>query len=90
VRKMASAGAVCCLWAIAQTRGGPPRQFELKAESPKFWELFAQDAKLEKITGGFGFPKGPVWIRTGSSKRQRRRKEQVVARLPAPIPRQHR
>ena len=28
MRKMASAWA--CLWAIAQTRGGPPRQFELK------------------------------------------------------------
>jgi sugar lactone lactonase YvrE len=58
---MASAGAVCCLWAIAQTRGGPPRQFELKAESPKFWELFVQDAKLENIAGGFGFTEGPVW-----------------------------
>ena len=38
-----------------------PRQFELKAESPKFWELIAQDAKLEKIAGGFGFTEGPVW-----------------------------
>jgi gluconolactonase len=66
VRKMASAGAVCCLWAIAQTRGGPPRQFELKAESPKFWELFVQDAKLEKIAGGFGFTEGPVWDPHGS------------------------
>src|SRR5712671_2500631 len=47
--------------AIAQNKGGPPRQFELKAESPKFWELFAEDAKLEKIAGGFGFTEGPVW-----------------------------
>jgi gluconolactonase len=45
----------------AQNKGGPPRQFELKAESPKFWELIAEDAKLEKIAGGFGFTEGPVW-----------------------------
>src|SRR5580698_8240493 len=50
-----------CLLAIAQNRGGTPRQFELKAESPKFWELFAKDARLEKIAGGFGFTEGPVW-----------------------------
>src|SRR5262249_10507883 len=39
----------------------PPRKFELKAESPKFQELFAPDAKLEKVAGGFGFTEGPVW-----------------------------
>src|SRR5215471_15914120 len=44
-----------------QAKGGPPRQFELKAESPAFWELFDQDAKLEKIATGFGFTEGPVW-----------------------------
>jgi gluconolactonase len=47
--------------AIAQNKGGPPRQFELKAETPKFWELIAEDAKLEKVAGGFGFTEGPVW-----------------------------
>ena len=36
-------------------QNAPPRQFELKAESPKFWELIDPDAKLEKIAGGFGF-----------------------------------
>jgi gluconolactonase len=46
---------------IAQTPNGPPRQFELKAESPKFWELFAENAQLEKVAGGFGFTEGPVW-----------------------------
>src|SRR5580704_2954084 len=46
---------------IAQTRNGPPRQFELKAEAPKFWELFAENAQLEKVAGGFGFTEGPVW-----------------------------
>jgi len=38
-----------------------PRQFELKADSPKFWDLITQDAKLEKVAGGFGFTEGPVW-----------------------------
>ena len=38
-----------------------PRQFELKAESPKFRELIAADAKLETVAGGFGFTEGPVW-----------------------------
>jgi gluconolactonase len=49
------------LLAMAQNQGGTPRQFALKAESPKFWQLFAEDAKLEKIAGGFGFTEGPVW-----------------------------
>lgn len=43
----------------AQTRA--PRRFELKAESRKFWGLFAQDATLDKIATGFGFTEGPVW-----------------------------
>ena len=47
--------------AAAQNRGGPPRQFELKAESPKFWELFIEGSQLEKIATGFGFTEGPVW-----------------------------
>jgi gluconolactonase len=55
-----------CFWlcdagALAQSRSNTPRRFELKAESPKFWELFAKDAKLEKIATGFGFTEGPVW-----------------------------
>ena len=55
-------------FALAAAPSAPPapqaaaaRQFELKAESPKFWDLIAQDAKLEKIAGGFGFTEGPVW-----------------------------
>ena len=44
-----------------QSKGGQPRQFELKAESPKFWELFTQGSQLEKIATGFGFTEGPVW-----------------------------
>ena len=44
-----------------QAKAPAPRKFELKAESPKFWDLFAQDASLEKIATGFGFTEGPVW-----------------------------
>jgi gluconolactonase len=48
--------------ALAQgPKGGPPRKFELKAESPKFWDLFIQGSQLEKIATGFGFTEGPVW-----------------------------
>jgi gluconolactonase len=47
--------------AFAQGRGGPPRQFELKAESSKFWDLFIEGSQLEKIATGFGFTEGPVW-----------------------------
>jgi gluconolactonase len=42
-------------------RKQPLRQFELKAESPKFWELFDQNAAIEKVAGDFGFTEGPVW-----------------------------
>jgi gluconolactonase len=49
---------------LAQQKG-QPRQFELKEESPKFWELVARDAKLEKVAGGFGFTEGPVWDEKG-------------------------
>ena len=45
----------------AGAQSNPPRRFELKAESPKFWELVAEDAKLDKVAGGFGFLEGPVW-----------------------------
>ena len=63
--RITNVAAAGCLFAllggavIAQTRA--PRRFELKAESPKFWDLFAKDASIEKIAGGFGFTEGPVW-----------------------------
>jgi gluconolactonase len=61
VRYTIGAIFACCLLAMGQNRGGAPRQFELKVDSPKFWEFFSQDAKLEKVAGGFGFTEGPVW-----------------------------
>ena len=57
--------------AFAQGRGGAPRPFELKAESPKFWELFTEGSQLEKIATGFGFTEGPVWDPHGFLLRQR-------------------
>jgi gluconolactonase len=53
--------ALCCGQSFAQTKGSSPRQFELKAQSPKFWDLFSEGAQLEKVAGGFGFTEGPVW-----------------------------
>jgi gluconolactonase len=55
-----AAGSTIMAFALTPS-AAVPRQFELKAESPKFWELFTRDAKLEKVAGGFGFTEGPVW-----------------------------
>jgi gluconolactonase len=49
------------LWA----QGRQPRNFELRQESEKFWNLIARDTKLEKVAGGFGFTEGPVWDKKG-------------------------
>ncbi len=58
--------AMCGWHALAQAeKTAPQRKFELKAESPKFWNLFTQDAQLEKIASGFGFTEGPVWDPSG-------------------------
>ena len=43
----------------------PSREFALKAESPKFWELLDRDASLTRVAGGFGFTEGPVWDERG-------------------------
>jgi len=43
----------------------PPRQFALKAESQKFWDLIDEKTQLEKVAGGFGFTEGPVWDERG-------------------------
>jgi gluconolactonase len=48
-----------------QAQTPPRRQFELKAKSPRFWDLFDAGARLEKVAGGFGFTEGPVWDERG-------------------------
>jgi len=39
----------------------PHRQFELRANSAEFWNLFEKDVKLTTVASGFGFTEGPVW-----------------------------
>src|SRR5690349_2733841 len=41
------------------------RSFELKAQSPQFWELLDAGARLERVAGSFGFTEGPVWDSRG-------------------------
>jgi gluconolactonase len=36
-------------------------EFNLQAESPKFWDLVDHNAKLSVVGTGFGFTEGPVW-----------------------------
>jgi gluconolactonase len=43
----------------------PRREFQLRAETPEFWNLFSHDAKLETLATGFGFTEGPVWDPSG-------------------------
>lgn len=52
---------VLSLAGLCFAQEGPPRQFELKAESKAFWKLIDSKAKLDKVAGGFGFTEGPVW-----------------------------
>jgi gluconolactonase len=42
-----------------------PKKFELKANSPKFWDLVSPEAKLETVGSGYGFTEGPVWDKLG-------------------------
>jgi len=39
----------------------PLQEFQLQAESPRFWNLVDQDARLGVVAAGFGFTEGPVW-----------------------------
>jgi gluconolactonase len=43
----------------------PPRQFNLKADSAKFWELVDPKTQLTRVATGFGFTEGPVWDERG-------------------------
>jgi gluconolactonase len=42
-----------------------PPEFQLKAESPHFWDLVERNAKLSVVGTGFGFTEGPVWDQAG-------------------------
>jgi gluconolactonase len=41
------------------------RQFVLRAESPRFWELLDRNAKLDRLATDFGFTEGPLWDPAG-------------------------
>lgn len=43
----------------------PAQDFQLKAESPDFWNLLDHDAQLSVVSTGFGFTEGPVWAPQG-------------------------
>jgi len=43
----------------------PPRDFQLLAESPQFWNLVEHNAMLNMVGTGFGFTEGPVWDQAG-------------------------
>jgi gluconolactonase len=63
--------ALAVVWAILATpisapAQNTPQQFALKADSPAFWALVAQDAKLVTAGSGFGFTEGPVWEPAGT------------------------
>ena len=67
-RTLQASVAVVVLVALAgatRAQRAPPRQFELKAESTRFWELFTAGARLDTIARGFGFTEGPVWDERG-------------------------
>src|ERR1700746_1620431 len=53
-----------CAVGFAQQQN-TPRRFELRSQSPRFWELISHDAKLELVATGFGFTEGPVWDPAG-------------------------
>lgn len=57
----------CCFVLLLENARAqaPTREFALKAESPKFWDLIDRDAHLTKMAGGFGFTEGPVWDERG-------------------------
>ena len=49
-------------WAIGlAAQGHALRNFELRGESPQFWNLLDHQAKLTRVGTGFGFTEGPVW-----------------------------
>jgi gluconolactonase len=41
------------------------RQFQLRAESGRFWNLLDHDAQVTRVGSGFGFTEGPVWDPAG-------------------------
>ena len=61
----AAALLICVAHVSSQEKMKPPPGFLLHADSPDFWKLIPEDAKLEVVAKGFGFTEGPVWDPAG-------------------------
>jgi len=61
----AAALLICAIHASSQEKPKLPREFSLRADSPDFWKLVPNDAKLDVVAKGFGFTEGPVWDPAG-------------------------
>lgn len=60
--------AIVFLVAVAMglaSEAEPRREFQLQAQSQKFWNLVDHNAKLSVVATGFGFAEGPVWDESG-------------------------
>lgn len=64
-RRIALLGFALAFAAVCAAAQTAQRQFALKAETPKFWDLIDEKAQLSKVAGGFGFTEGPVWDERG-------------------------
>lgn len=62
-RRMTFFFLVMTLAASAQQK--PPRPFELRAKSSKFWKVISSKEKLDTIAQGFEFTEGPAWDKRG-------------------------
>lgn len=51
--------------ATSAQQASPARSFRLVANTPAFWSLIPQGARLATMGGGFGFTEGPVWDKSG-------------------------
>src|SRR5579885_2855036 len=65
VLQIAAIAFAAAIMSCAASAQKPLREFALKAERPKFWELIDEKAQLSKVAGGFGFTEGPVWDERG-------------------------
>jgi gluconolactonase len=53
------------LFALAWAAEEKRPQFELKANSDKFWQLIPRNSELKLVASGMGFTEGPVWDPAG-------------------------
>jgi len=56
------AAALACFLLVPEQA---KREFQLREDDPRFWNLLDRGAKLEIVATGFGFTEGPVWDPAG-------------------------